>query len=45
MVMDYNFLDSAIRWQISKSMKTIMQFSLALAINGMLTFEIFDLEK
>ena len=44
--MENNFRNGAIRWQISKRVKTVSRnFVLGPTANEILTFEIFDLEN
>ena len=44
--MEYNFHNSAIQWQISKSINTISHiFILEVIVSEILTIEIFELEK
>ena len=45
-VTENNFHNCAIRWQLSKHVKSVSPiFVLGLTVNEMLTFQIFDLEK
>ena len=44
-VMENNFRNVAIQWQISKHIKAVICFTLPLTIPAITTFEILNLEK